>query len=140
VYTRYIQLESDGDAPWTLSSARRTLGPSMNKLLCRLKARFFPVHCVPGEMLPSMRLLARQLHISVITTRRAYSDLESEGFLETVAGKGCFVTRQNVERIREEQRRRTEELLRRAVEQAKQSGISAEDLHRMVDGLYAAKL
>jgi DNA-binding transcriptional regulator YhcF (GntR family) len=45
-----------------------------------------------------------------------------------------------VERIREEQRRRTEELLRRAVEQAKQSGISAEDLHRMVDGLYAAKL
>lgn len=94
----------------------------------------------PGEMLPSMRLLARQLHISVITTRRAYSDLESEGFLETVAGKGCFVTRQNVERIREEQRRRTEELLRRAVEQAKQSGISAEDLHRMVDGLYAAKL
>lgn len=89
----------------------------------------------PGDALPSMRLLARQLHISVITTRRAYSDLESEGFLETVAGKGCFVAAQDVESIRAEQRRRVEELLCRTVEQARQSGISVEELRGMLDRL-----
>ena len=60
-----------------------------------------------------MRLLARSLQVSVITTRRAYSDLESEGFLETVAGKGCFVAPQDTARIRAEELRRVEELLDR---------------------------
>lgn len=83
-----------------------------------------------------MRLLARQLHISVITTRRAYSDLEAQGFLETVAGRGCFVAPKNIESIRAEQLRRVEELLRRAVEQARQSGISSGELHKMLDRLY----
>lgn len=83
-----------------------------------------------------MRLLARQLHVSVITTRRAYSDLEAEGFLETVAGKGCFVAQQNVDLLRAEQRRRTEELLSRAVREAVQSGVSASELHEMLDRLY----
>lgn len=83
-----------------------------------------------------MRLLARQLHVSVITTRRAYSDLEAQGFLETVAGKGCFVAPKNLELLRAERRRRVEELLRRAVEQARQSGISAEELHGILNRLY----
>jgi GntR family transcriptional regulator len=82
-----------------------------------------------------MRLLARRLHISVITTRRAYSDLEAQGFLETVAGKGCFVAPKDVESIRAEQRRRVEDLLRRAVEQARQSGIPAEELRGILDRL-----
>lgn len=78
-----------------------------------------------------MRLLARRLHVSVITTRRAYSDLEAEGFLETVAGKGCFVAAQDMERIRAERLRRVEELLCRAVETARQSGIAPADLRAM---------
>ncbi len=86
-----------------------------------------------------MRLLARQLHISVITTRRAYSDLEAEGLVETVAGKGCFVASPDVESIRAEQRRRVEELLRRAVRQARQSGVSAEEMHGMLNRLYGKK-
>ena len=93
----------------------------------------------PGDPLPSMRLLARQLHISVITTRRAYSDLEAEGLVETVAGKGCFVASPDVESIRAEQRRRVEELLRRAVRQARQSGVSAEEMHGMLNRLYGKK-
>lgn len=89
----------------------------------------------PGEALPSMRLLARQLHISVITTRRAYADLESEGFLETVAGKGCFVAPKNLELVRAEQRRRAEELLAKAVSAARQSGVPPDELHRILDRL-----
>lgn len=79
-----------------------------------------------------MRLLARQLHVSVITTRRAYADLENEGFLETVAGKGCFVAPKDVGSIRAEQLRRAEELLRQAVRSARQSGISPDELHRLL--------
>ena len=82
-----------------------------------------------------MRLLARQLHVSVITTRRAYSDLEAEGFVETVAGKGCFVAPRDMERIRAEQLRRAEELLRRAVETARQGGIPPDALYDILDRL-----
>ena len=56
----------------------------------------------PGELLPSMRTLARDLRISVITTKRAYQELERDGFIETVAGKGCFVSGRNAALIREE--------------------------------------
>lgn len=82
-----------------------------------------------------MRVLARQLRVSVITTRRAYSDLEAEGFLETVAGKGCFIAPQDAERIRAEQLRRAEELLLRAVETARQGGIPPEELRAILDRL-----
>ena len=61
-----------------------------------------------GEALPSMRLLAKELRISVITTKRAYEELERDGFLETVAGKGSFVAGRNLEIIREEQLRMAE--------------------------------
>lgn len=86
-----------------------------------------------GEALPSMRLLARELHISVITTKRAYEDLEREGFIETVAGKGSFVARKNMELIREEQLRKAEACLQDAVSVARLGGISAAELHEMLD-------
>lgn len=86
-----------------------------------------------GDALPSMRLLAKELHISVITTKRAYEDLEREGFLETVAGKGSFVARRNVELIREEQLRKAESCLQKAVGIARAGGISLAELHEMLD-------
>lgn len=89
-----------------------------------------------GDALPSMRLLARELHISVITTKRAYEDLERDGFLETVAGKGSFVARKNVEFIREEQLRKAESILQDAVNVAKTAGISLEELRELLDLLY----
>ena len=64
-----------------------------------------------GEALPSMRLLAKELRISVITTKRAYEELERDGFLENVPGKGCFVAAQNRELVREVQLRKVEEKL-----------------------------
>ena len=89
-----------------------------------------------GDALPSMRLLAKDLLISVITTKRAYEDLEREGFTETVTGKGSFVARKNVEFIREEQLRKAEEFLQNAVDVAKLGGISLTELQELLDLLY----
>lgn len=85
-----------------------------------------------GEALPSMRQLARDLHISVITTKRAYEDLERDGFIETVMGKGSFVARRNHELIREEQLKQVEQHIARAVDIARSSGITQEEVLEMV--------
>lgn len=89
-----------------------------------------------GEALPSMRLLARELRISVITTKRAYEELEREGFITTVPGKGCFVAPQDPELAREETLRRVEEHLTRAVEAAKAGGITLEEMTDTLNILY----
>ena len=90
----------------------------------------------PGEALPSMRLLAKELRISVITTKRAYSELERDGFVETVAGKGCFVAAKNREFLREEQLRKAQEALQDAVDIAKRGGIPLGELSGMLEILY----
>ena len=89
-----------------------------------------------GEALPSMRLLARELRISVITTKRAYEELEREGFITTVPGKGCFVAPQDPELAREETLRRVEEHLTRAVEAAKSGGVTLEEMTDTLNILY----
>ena len=87
----------------------------------------------PGESLPSMRLLAKELRISVITTKRAYEDLERDGFIETVAGKGSFVASKNAEFLREEALRRVEAALQQAVDTASRSGVSPQELRQMLE-------
>lgn len=89
-----------------------------------------------GEALPSMRALARDLRISVITTKRAYEELERDGFLENVPGKGCFVAPQNHELLREAQLRKVEEKLSQAVDEARKGAFPLEELHEMLDILY----
>ena len=89
-----------------------------------------------GEALPSMRLLARELRISVITTKRAYEELEREGFLTTVPGKGCFVAPRNLELVREDALRRAEEHLSAAVDAARTGGITLEELQETLTILY----
>ena len=89
-----------------------------------------------GEALPSMRLLAKELRISVITTKRAYEELEREGFLENVPGKGCFVAPQNRELLREAQLRRVEDILTQAVDEARKGGIPLEELQELLNLLY----
>ena len=89
-----------------------------------------------GEALPSMRLLARELRISVITTKRAYEELEREGFLTTVPGKGCFVAPRNLELVREDALRRAEEHLSAAVDAARTGGITPEELQETLTILY----
>jgi len=89
-----------------------------------------------GDALPSMRLLAKELRISVITTKRAYEELERDGFIETVTGRGSFVARKNLELIKEEQLRRAEEYLLESVDVAKSSGITLEELVDILSALY----
>ena len=89
-----------------------------------------------GDALPSMRLLAKELRISVITTKRAYEELEREGFLENVPGKGCFVAPQNRELLREAQLRRVEDILTQAVDEARKGGIPLEELQELLNLLY----
>lgn len=87
----------------------------------------------PGERLPSIRSLATDLRISAITTKRAYQDLEAQGFIQTVPGKGCFVAEQNLELLREERLRNVEEALARAAREAAAAGITPAELHEMLD-------
>jgi len=86
-----------------------------------------------GAQLPSIRALANDLRISAITTKRAYADLEVEGFVETVPGKGSFVTGGNTELLREERLRRIEGYLKQAADEARGAGVSVSDMHEMID-------
>ena len=89
-----------------------------------------------GEALPSMRLLAKELRISVITTKRAYEDLERDGYIETVMGKGSFVAPRNLELAREDTLRRVEEKLEEAVQIARSGGIGLDELIQMITILH----
>ncbi len=89
-----------------------------------------------GDALPSMRVLAKELRISVITTKRAYEELERDGFIETATGRGSFVASKNTEFIKEEQLRRAEEHLLKSVDIAKSSGITLEELMEILSTLY----
>lgn len=89
----------------------------------------------PEEQLPSIRYLAKELRVSVITTKRAYDELELEGFINSVQGKGSFVSLQNKELIREEQLRKVEAFLSDAIKSAKLAGLSIGDLKDILDTL-----
>lgn len=89
-----------------------------------------------GEALPSMRSLAKDLHISVITVQRAYEDLTRDGFIETVSGKGSFVASQNKEFIQEKQLRVAEELLQKVAEIGRTHGISYKQMANILKIFY----
>lgn len=110
--------------------------PIYEQITDQIKNKIITGELEAGDALPSMRLLARELHISVITTKRAYADLERDGFLETVAGKGCFVAAKNADFLREEQLRKAEEALQKAVDIAKRGGIALAELNEMLALLY----
>lgn len=110
--------------------------PIYEQITAQIKNLILSGELPEGAPLPSMRLLARELRISVITTKRAYSDLERDGFIETVAGKGSFVAGRNLEFLQEEQLRRAEEHLQQAVDIAQSSGIGLQELQELLSLLY----
>ena len=89
-----------------------------------------------GEQLPSIRNLAKELQISVITTKRAYEELEREGFIETVAGKGSYVAAQDRELLREKKLQIIEERLQGAVIEGRQLGLTIDELYEILKILY----
>lgn len=110
--------------------------PIYEQIVTQIKNMIISGELGSGDLLPSMRFLAKELRISVITTKRAYADLERDGFIETVTGKGSFVANKNMDFIREEQLRLVENKLEEAVNIAKSSGISTEELVEIVRVLY----
>ncbi|MBV4414963.1 GntR family transcriptional regulator [Clostridium tyrobutyricum] len=89
-----------------------------------------------GELLPSIRNLAKELKISVITTKRAYEELEREGFIETIPGKGSYVSSQNKELLKEKKMKSIEDKLMEAIEESKIIGLTKSELKEMLDILY----
>ena len=110
--------------------------PIYEQITDQVKQQIMAGALAAGDALPSMRLLAKELRISVITTKRAYEELERDGFLENVPGKGCFVAPQNRELLREAQLRRVEEKLTQAIEEARRGAVSLEELKEMLTELY----
>ncbi len=110
--------------------------PIYLQIVNQIKAMIMSGELSPGEALPSMRNLAMQMRVSLITTKRAYEELERDGFIETYTGKGSFVKAQNAELLKEENLRQAEEHLQKAVQKAKMSGITFEELTDILKMLY----
>ena len=110
--------------------------PIYEQIADQVKEQIMAGALAAGDALPSMRLLAKELRISVITTKRAYEELERDGFLANGPGKGCFVAPQNRELLREAQLRRVEEKLTQAIEEARRGAVSLEELKEMLTELY----
>ena len=110
--------------------------PIYEQISDQIKEQIMSGALAAGDALPSMRLLAKDLRISVITTKRAYEELERAGFLDNVPGKGCFVAPQNRELLREAQLRKIEEHLSQAVDEARKGAFPLEELHELLDILY----
>ncbi|WP_278801723.1 GntR family transcriptional regulator [Bifidobacterium pullorum] len=107
--------------------------PIYEQIVTQIKELILTGELQPGQKLPSIRALANGLRISAITTKRAYTDLEAQGFIETVQGKGSFVTGGNVELLREERRRQIEQRLMRLVDDARSADIGDDELREMMD-------
>lgn len=107
--------------------------PIYEQIADQLRAAVLAGELTPGEQLPSIRSLATSLRISAITTKRAYAELETQGILETVPGKGCFVAGVDPGLLREEQLRRVEAALAQAVMVARTASIDSQQLHEMLD-------
>ncbi|MDD2629661.1 MAG: GntR family transcriptional regulator [Limnochordia bacterium] len=109
--------------------------PLYEQIKDQIKAQIIRGELAAGDQLPSMRYLAKELRISVITTKRAYDDLEQEGFIVSVQGKGSFVAAQNPEFLREEHLRNIEAHLAKALDLARLSGIPVSELKELLDVL-----
>ena len=110
--------------------------PIYEQIVQQIKHLTLKGELAEGTPLPSMRLLAKELRISVITTKRAYEELEREGFITTVTGKGSFVAGKNVELVREEYLRRIESLLAQSVDLAREGNISFDQVLEMLQLLH----
>lgn len=105
--------------------------PIYDQIYSQIKAQIINGTLNEDDPLPSIRSLAKDLRISVITTKRAYDELEKEGFIYTIAGKGCFVAPKNVELLREENLKKIEAYMQEITRLAASCGLSREDIIEM---------
>jgi len=110
--------------------------PIYEQITTQIKAMIMSGKLQPGEAIPSMRSLAKSIHVSVITVQKAYEDLQRDGFIETTVGRGSFVSAQNKEFYQEEQQRIAEEHLQIAAEIGRENNISLEKLTELLSLFY----
>lgn len=113
--------------------------PIYDQITSQVKSKILTGEMKEGDALPSMRFLAKELRISVITTKRAYEELERDGFIATVPGKGSFVARKNLDFVREEQLRRIEEHMQEIVELSVGCSLSLKELQDMLELIYTGE-
>ena len=114
--------------------------PIYEQIINQIKNMVIKGEFKEGDLLPSMRFLAKELKISVITTKRAYEELEKAGVIETIVGRGSFVTKKNIESIKKEHLKNIEEMLKKTVDMAKINNISCETLKEFIERLYKGNL
>ena len=114
----------------------RSGAPIYDQIYSQIKDAILSGQVAEGEALPSIRALAKDLRISVITTKRAYDELEKEGFLYAVPAKGFFVAPKNTELLREENLKKIEAHLTEAVRLSASCGLSREELREMLELLW----
>lgn len=110
--------------------------PLYEQIDAQIKAQIMSGELKAGEALPSIRSLAKSLQISVLTVQKAYDFLQADGFIETTAGKGCFVSAQNQDFYLEEQQKKIEAHFNEAIETARASGIPLDRLQNLLKLLY----
>ncbi|MFC5591411.1 GntR family transcriptional regulator [Sporosarcina soli] len=110
--------------------------PIYGQIYAQIKKLILTGELQEGQSLPSMRQLAKDLEISVITTKRAYEELEKNGFIYSIVGKGSFVAEQNLEMMKERKMKAIEEKLSMAIQNGKEMGLSLTELKEMLTLLY----
>lgn len=135
LFNKYGKYGKHGDKMQILIS-NSSDKPIYEQIYFQIKSLIMNGTLSTGEALPSMRMLARDLHVSVITVQRAYEDLTRDGFIETVSGKGCFVATQNKAFIQEEQLRIAEELLQKVADIGRSNGIRYEQMVSILKMFY----
>ena len=110
--------------------------PLYEQIQTQIKTQIINGNLNPGDGLPSIRNLAKELKVSIITTKRAYEELEKDGFIETIVGKGTFVSNQNTERLKEITLYNIENKLEEIIKQAKAVGITLEEGLEIFKSIY----
>lgn len=111
--------------------------PIYEQIFTQIKAHILSGALEPGQALPSIRALAKDLRVSVITTKRAYDELEQAGYVNTVPGKGCFVADHSPQLVREAVQTQLEEHLTQAIELARRCGLSLEEIEELLRLLWS---
>ena len=116
--------------------SNKASSPLYEQIATQIKAAIMSGELKAGEAIPSVRSLAKSLHISILTVQKAYATLQEDGLIETTAGKGCYVSAQNQDFYLEEQQKKIEERFAEAVEIARISNISLDKLIDLLTLLY----
>ncbi len=135
LYKRY-NLKGTGGGAMEIIISNNANKPIYEQIKSQIKAAIMCGELQAGDSIPSMRSLAKSLHVSVITVQKAYEDLQRDGFIETTVGRGSFVSAQNKEFYQEEQQRRAEEHLQQAADIGRTYGISVEKLIELLRLFY----